>query len=145
MTLVLRVIRAGCWKNIEYQCHPGRCINEKSIKLTRKMLWRARRDNKLWGSGIRPPVVVTEKHVVSVATYNHLRDWIFNTDFIEQLKATEHATQRCQCFGVREAASSTYPRYRFVYMRCFVALGLTLTVTGHPSQESGQGSFRGSC
>ena len=59
---VVRVIRSGCWQNVSYSLDPLRCIHHSSKKLTRSMLKRARRDNRLWGSGLRPPVVVTEKH-----------------------------------------------------------------------------------
>ena len=109
---VLRVIRSGCYQNVIYSVNPDRCIHSSSVKVTKRMLSRARRDNRLWGSGMRPPVVMTEKHVISPATYNHLRDWIFNTDFLELLKATEQSTQRGHCFAVREAVSTTYARYR---------------------------------
>ena len=109
---VIRVIRAGCWRDVEYSVGADRCIHDRSVKVTKRMLTRARKDNRLWGSGMRAPVTVTEKHIVSPATYKHLRDWIFDTDFLEQLKATEQSTQRGHCFAIREAWSETWVRYK---------------------------------
>lgn len=109
---VLRVIRSGCFQHVDYTVASSRCINDLSVKLSKRMLTRARRDNKLWGSGHRPPATLTERHVVTAATYNHLRDWIFDTDFLEILKATEQATQRGHCFAIREAAEATHKRYK---------------------------------
>ena len=55
---------------------------------------------------------MTERHVVSAESYNHLRDWIFSTDFLEPTKASEQSVQRGHCFAVKEAASTTFPRYQ---------------------------------
>ena len=77
------------------------------------MITRARRDNRLWGAGLRPPPSrLTERHIVTNETFNHLRDWIFSTDLLEPLKASEQSTQRGHCFAVKEAATTTYPRYQ---------------------------------
>ena len=77
------------------------------------MITRARRENRLWGAGLRPPPSrLTERHVVTKETFNHLRDWIFSTDLLEPLKASEQSTQRGHCFAVKEAATTTYPRYQ---------------------------------
>ena len=66
---VVRIIRSGCWQNVSYSVNPDRCIHESSVKLTRRMLSRARRDNRLWDSGTKPAVVVNEKHIVSPETH----------------------------------------------------------------------------
>ena len=55
---------------------------------------------------------VTEREIVGPETYNHLRDYIFSTDFLEPLKATEQATKRGHCFAMREHISTTLPRYK---------------------------------
>lgn len=109
---VVRVIRRGCWQNVSYSVNPNRCIHDSSVKVTRRMLKRARRDNRLWDSGIKVGLTATEKHIISPETFKHLRDWIFNTDFLELLKATEQSTQRGHCFAVREAATETLKRYK---------------------------------
>ena len=109
---VLRVVRSGCTKHIVYSVPTGRCIHDESVKVTKRMLSRARRDNRLWSQGCRSHSTCTERHVVSPDTYDHLRDWIFSTDFLEPLKATEQATQRGHCFAVREAAKTTFQRYQ---------------------------------
>ena len=67
---------------------------------------------RIWGTGRLPPAILTERHVVSPDTYNHLLKWIYSTDFLEPLKATEQATQRGHCFAVREALEATYVRYK---------------------------------
>ena len=102
------------------------------MKLSKRMLTRVRRDNKLWGSGCRPPATLTERYVVSASTYQHLKDWIFSTDFLEPLKASkrlnlshptvnpdpyplqasEQATKRGHCFAIREAVEATFARYQ---------------------------------
>ena len=109
---VLRVIRSGSYQDVLYSVQACRCIHKHSVKLTKRMLKRARQDNRLWGGGCRAPVSFTERHIVSPDTYRHLRDWIFSTNFLEPLKATEQATQRGHCFAVREAVESTFPRYK---------------------------------
>ena len=118
---VLRVIRSGCFQHVQYTVESSRCINELSVKLSKRMLTRARRDNQLWGSGHRPPATLTERHVITAATYNHLRDWIFHTDFLEPLKATEQATKRGHCFAVKEAAEATHERYKISAQKSGVA------------------------
>ena len=110
--IVLRVIRSGSTRHVVYSVATPRCIHDDSVRLTRRMLQRARRDNRLWGSGFKAPARCTERHVVSAKSYDHLRDWVFNTDFLEPLKATEQATQRGHCFAVREAAAATFERYQ---------------------------------
>ena len=112
-TKVKGVVRAGCWQRVLFTVPLSRCIHQESVRYTKKMIDRARRDNQTWGSGLRPPPSrMTERHVVSAETFNHLKDWIFSTDFLEPLKASEQSTQRGHCFAVKEAASSTLPRYR---------------------------------
>ena len=76
------------------------------------MLQRARCDNLIWGSGLRPPVYKSERHIVTPETFAHLRDWVFNTNFLEPLKASEQNTQRGHCFAIRESLSTTYVRYK---------------------------------
>jgi hypothetical protein len=77
------------------------------------MVDRASRDNHTWGAGLRPPSSLrTERHVVSAESFNHLKEWIFSTDFLEPLKASEQSTQRGHCFAVKEAAATTFPRYQ---------------------------------
>jgi hypothetical protein len=60
----------------------------------------------------RPIAAVTEREVVQPATYDHLRDYIFSSDFLEPVKATEQAIKRGHCFAIRERATTTLPRYR---------------------------------
>ena len=77
------------------------------------MIERARRDNRLWGAGLRPPPTrLRERHVISPETFDHLHKWIFSTDLLEPLKASEQSTQRGHCFAVKESASTTFPRYQ---------------------------------
>ena len=77
------------------------------------MMERARRDNKQWGVGLRPATPQgTERHVVTVPTYEHLKDWIFSNELLEPTKASEQAIQRGHCFAVKEALSATFPRYQ---------------------------------
>jgi hypothetical protein len=109
---VLRVIRAGNYRSIMYQVDVKRLIHQETVVLTKRMLQRARRDSKLWGAGLsRPPSTILERHLVSPETFEHLRSFIFSTDFLETLKASENNTTRGHLFAVREAAASTYPRY----------------------------------
>ena len=111
-TKVMRVVRAGCFQRVRYTVPLSRCIHEQSVKVTKKLIESARKDNRLWGAGIRPPPPrITERHVITPETYDNLRDWIFSTDFLEPLKASEQSTQRGHCFAVKEAANTTYPRY----------------------------------
>ena len=56
-----------------------------------------------------PMAAVTEREVIKPATYDHLRDYIFSSNFLEPLKATEHATKRGHCFAIRQR---TLPQYR---------------------------------
>ena len=126
---VLRVIRSGCSQTVEYNVPRDRCIHDSSVKVSKRMLTRARRDNKLWGDGGRPPATLTERHVVSAQTYDHLREWVFSTDFLEPLKATEQATKRGHCFAIREAISSTYERYKVAFVctsLCFLCAHIFL-------------------
>ena len=111
-TKVLRIIRIGGTRNRVYNVDSDRCIHDSSVKLSRRMLTRARRDNRLWGDGCHSPVSFTERHVVSAVTYEHLRSWIFSTDFLEPLKATEQSTKRGHCFAVKEALAQTWERYK---------------------------------
>ena len=110
---VKAVVRAGMWQRVMYTVPLSKCIHDQSVRVTKKMVDRARRDNRTWGVGLRPPASnTTERHVVSVETFNHLREWIFSTDFLEPLKASEQSTQRGHCFAVKEAATTTFPRYQ---------------------------------
>ena len=110
---VIAVVRAGCWQYVRYTVPLSKCIHKESVRCSKKMIDRARRDNHMWGLGLRPPPSqMTERHVVSAATFDHLRDWIFSTDFLEPVKASEQSTQRGHCFAVKEAATSTFPRYQ---------------------------------
>ena len=112
-TKVIRVVRAGSWQRVLYTVKTSRCLHKESVRLTKKMIERARRDNLIWGQGFRPaPSRLQERHVVSVETFNHLRGWIFDTDFLEPLKASEQSTERGHCFAVKEAAATTFPRYQ---------------------------------
>ena len=92
---VKAVVRASCWQTVSYTVPLSKCVHQDSVRCTKKMIDRARRDNYMWGAGLRPPPSrMTERHVVSAKTYNHLRDWIFSTDFVETTKASEQSTQR---------------------------------------------------
>ena len=110
---VIRVVRGGCWQNVRYTVPVWRCLHQHSVKVTKRMIERARRDSRIWGSGLRaPPLALTERHIVTPETFNHLRGWIFSTDFLEPLKASEQSTQRGHCFAVKEAATATFLRYQ---------------------------------
>ena len=109
---VKRIVRAGSWQRVRYSVSLSRCLHGESVRVTKKMIERARRDNRLWGAGLRPPSArLQERHVISPETFEHLQEWIFSTDLLETIKAGEQSTQRGQCFAVKEALSSTYPRY----------------------------------
>ena len=109
---VIRVIRSGCYQRVRYTVPRSRCIHHDSVRVTKRMIERARRDNRLWGAGLRPsPPTLRERHVITPETYDHLRNWIFSTDFLEPLKASEQSTQRGHCFAVKESAETTYPLY----------------------------------
>ena len=95
-----------------YHVDSERCLNQSSVRLTRCMITRARRDNRVWGSGCRNPATLTERHCISAATYEHLRGWIFNKKFLETLKASEQSTQRGHCFAVKEAIRRTFKSYK---------------------------------
>lgn len=112
-TKVVRVVRTGSWQHVLYTVKSSRCLHKESVRLTKKMIERARRENLIWGQGIRrAPTTLQERHVVSVDTFNHLRKWIFDTDFLEPMKASEQSTERGHCFAVKEAAATTFPRYQ---------------------------------
>ena len=121
---VLRVVRAGNWQRVLYTVSRKRCLHNQSVRVTKRMIVRARRDNRMWGVGLRPPQAqLTEKHVVTPETFKHLCEWIFSTDFLEPLKASEQTTERGHCFAVKEAATRTFVRcvsyvfekYRYVF------------------------------
>ena len=78
-TKVMRIVRAGCVQRVRYTVPLSRCIiHKQSVKVTKKLIESARKDNRLWGAGIRPPPPsITERHVITPETYNNLRDWIF--------------------------------------------------------------------
>ena len=110
---VVRVVRAGNWQRVLYTVSHHRCLHQESVRVTKKLIARARRENRLWGAGLRPPPSrLTERHVVTKETFNHLRDWIFSTDLLEPVKASEQSTQRGHCFAVKEAVTTTFPRYQ---------------------------------
>lgn len=111
-TRVLRVVRAGCWQRVMYTVPIARCLHDNSVRCTKRMIDRARRDNRLWGAGLRPPPSISERHVVTPETYEHLRKWIFSTELLEPLKASEQSTQRGHCFANKEAVSATFSRYQ---------------------------------
>ena len=109
---VLRIVRAGSWQRVLYTVTIARCLHKQSVRVTRKMLQRARRDNETWGQGIRPPPArLKERHVISADTFDHLLEWIFSTNLLETLKVSEQSTQRGHCFAVKEALCTTYPRF----------------------------------
>ena len=111
-TRVIRIVRAGSWQRVLYSVPISKCIHDKSVRLTKRMIERARRDNRLWGTGLRPPSThLKERHVISPETFDHLQKWIFSTDLLEPVKASEQSTQRGHCFAVKEAATTTFPRY----------------------------------
>ena len=110
---LVRVLRSGGWQRVLYTVPLKRCIHHDSVRVTKKMVDRARRENRTWGQGLPPPAsVLTERHVVTNETYEHLRDWIFSTDLLEPVKASEQSTQRGHCFAVKEAVEATFPRYQ---------------------------------
>ena len=113
--IVLRVVRGYNQRHVAYTIAKDRVIHANSVRLSRFMIQRARKTNKLWGAAGRRRRAhgsVRERHVISPATFDHLRDYIFSTDFVEPLKASEQAIRRGHCFAVREAIRSAYPRYR---------------------------------
>ena len=112
-TRVLRVIRGHNDKDMSYTLPKKRVIHCQSVQLSEKKIRWARKQNKLWGSGRSAPIsAVTEREVISPVTYNHLRDYIFSSDFLEPLKATEQATKRGHCYAMRERIATTFPRYQ---------------------------------
>jgi hypothetical protein len=54
--------------------------------------------------------VIQEKNCISPKTFDHLKDWVFNTDFVETLKASEQNRKRGHCYGVKEDLEATFPR-----------------------------------
>ena len=90
---VLRIVRAGSWQRVLYTVSIARCLHEQSVRVTRKMLQRARRDNETWGQGMRPPPAsLTERHVISADTFDHL---------LESLVCVVHEFSRVfMCFRV---------------------------------------------
>ena len=110
--IVLRVVRGYNKRHVTYTIAKERVLHSNSVRLSESMIKRARKNDKLWGGIKRPHGSVRERHVISPATYDHLRDYIFSNDFVEPLKASEQAIRRGHCFAVREAISSSYPRYR---------------------------------
>lgn len=104
-------MRAGNWQRVVYTVDKNKCLHEQSVRVTKRMLTRARRDNMVWGQAMRPPpAICTERHVISAETFEHLQKWIFSTELLETLKATEQSTQRGHCFATKEALSTTWPR-----------------------------------
>ena len=47
-TKVLRIVRAGSWQSVLYSVPISKCIHDKSVRLTKRMIERARRDNRLY-------------------------------------------------------------------------------------------------
>lgn len=112
-TRALRLIRGHNAKDMSYTLPKDRVIHCQSVQLSAKKIRWARKENKLWGSGRSAPIsAVREREVISPATYSHLRDYIFSSDFLEPLKATEQATKRGHCYAMRERIATTLPRYR---------------------------------
>ena len=86
-TKVLRVVRVGNVRPFDYTVPAKRCLHQDSVRCTARMVRRARRNNKLWGEDLLPPATLKERHIVTPKTFDHLRDFIFSTDFVELLKA----------------------------------------------------------
>ena len=111
-TKVVRIVRAGSWQRVLYSVPIRKCVHDKSVRVTKRMIERARRINRLWDSGQETGVPnLRERHVISPATFEHLQEWIFSTDLLEPVKASEQSTQRGHCFATKEAVTSTFPRY----------------------------------
>ena len=110
---VVRLVRAGSHRHVEHTVLLERCINIDTVVLTRSALKRARRHNRVWRSGLSRPGRTTtrERVIVSPKTFDHLKDWVFNTGFVETLKASEQNQKRGHCFGLKETPEATYPRY----------------------------------
>ena len=108
-SIVLRVVRGYNKRYVTYTIPKDRVLHANSVRLSESMIKRARKNAKLWGGRKRPHDSVRERHVISPATYDHL---VFSSDFVEPLKASEQAIRRGHCFAIREAISSSYPRYR---------------------------------
>ena len=111
-SIVLRVVRGYNKRHVTYTIAKDRVLHANSVRLSQSMIKRARKTTKLWGGRKRPHGSVRERHVISPATYDHLREYVFSNDFVEPLKASEQAIRRGHCFAIREAISSSYPRYR---------------------------------
>ena len=110
---VVRVIRGDNDRDMTYTVPLDRVLHEQSVKLTEKKIKWARKQNKMWGSGLHDPSFsVRERKIVTPAQYQHLKDYIFSPSFLEATKATEHATKRGHCFAMRERIATTMPRYR---------------------------------
>ena len=110
---VVRLIRGNNARDITYTVSKERLIHEQSVKLTDKKIRWIRKQNKLWGAGLRNPLcTVLERKIVNPDTYKHLRDYIFSNEFLEPLKATEQATKRGHCFAMRQRIATTFPRYQ---------------------------------
>ena len=86
-TKVLRVVRVGNVRPFDYTVPAKRCLHQDSVRCTARMVRRARRNNKLWGEALLPPATLKERHIVTPKTFDHFRDFIFSTDFVELLKA----------------------------------------------------------
>ena len=86
---VLRVVRNSNIRSRSITVPINRCIHQHSVRCTERMLRNTRKNMKLWGAGLnQPAATLKERHIVTPATFEHLRDFIFNTDFLELLKAT---------------------------------------------------------
>ena len=87
-TQVLRVLRSCNTIPVTYTVPADRCLHQDSVRCTERMLRRARKNNRLWGTGLgKQTTTLTERHIVSPETYQHLREFVFSTDFLEPLKA----------------------------------------------------------
>jgi hypothetical protein len=110
---VVRLIRGNNSRDITFTVPKKRLIHDQSVKLTEKKIKWIRKQNKLWGAGLRNPIcTVTERKIVNPDTYKHLRDYIFSNEFLEPIKATEQATKRGHCFAMRCRIATTFPLYQ---------------------------------
>ena len=110
--VVVRLLRTGSMREVVHTHRRAGCIHADTVVLTRSALKRARRHNRVWRAGLCRPsrTAVRERVIVSPATFDHLKGWVFNTSFVETLKASEQNRKRGHCYGVKETPEATFPR-----------------------------------
>ena len=67
------MIRGDNDRDMTYTVPLDRVLHEQSVKLTEKKIKWARKQNKMWGSGLHDPSFsVRERKIVTPAQYQHL-------------------------------------------------------------------------